>query len=186
MKLDIRTYGDEVLRRKSVPVAAVNEDIRALAKDMIQTMRAERGVGLAAEQVGHTESVCVVEVPAEYDADERGVRYNPDVPMPLVLVNPEIVEASPEKESGDEGCLSFPGIYAPVDRHAEVTVRFLNLDGKEQKLLLRKFVARAVQHEMDHLNGVLIVDRMSTIKRIALRGQLKRMQQETREKLGAG
>jgi peptide deformylase len=184
MKMEIHTYGDDVLREKAEPVGEVNEAIRALAKSMIETMHAENGVGLAAQQVGRTEAVCVVEVPPEYDADEQGSRFNPDVQMPLVLVNPEIVEASKEQETAEEGCLSFPGIYAPVKRPVEVLVRFLDLGGKSCELRLKKFVARAVQHEMDHLNGVLLVDRMSSVKRIALRGQLKRMKNETREALG--
>ncbi len=181
--MDIRIYGDDVLREPATPVAEVNADIRALVKSMIETMRAENGVGLAAEQVGRTEAVCVVEVPAEYDTDEQGNRLNPDVKMPLVLINPEILESSDEKDVMEEGCLSFPGIYAPVKRPVEVTVRYLDTDGVSRELRLRRFVARAAQHEMDHLNGVLLVDRMSSVKRIALRGQLKRMKNETREAL---
>lgn len=184
MKYEIRTYGDDVLREKAKPVAQVDDEIRRLAKDMIQTMRAESGVGLAAEQVGRSEAVCVIEIPAEYDKGEDGVPHNPGVPMPLVLVNPDIVELSAEKETADEGCLSFPGLYAPVGRSVEIHVRFLDLDGKPQELTLRKFAARAVQHEVDHLNGVLLVDRMSSLKKIALSGQLKRLKKETRENLG--
>lgn len=183
MSLAIHKYGDGVLREKSQPVQEVDDDLRAVVKDMIQTMREERGVGLAAQQVGRTEALCVVDVPFEYDRDESGVRYNPDVPMPLVLVNPEIAESSSETESADEGCLSFPGIYAPIERPVEITVRFLDARGKPQTLRLRKFVARVVQHEMDHLNGVLLVDRMSALKKIALSGQLKRLKKETREAL---
>ena len=157
-----------------------------MARDMIKTMRAENGVGLAAEQIGRTEALCVVDIPPEYDTDEHGARLNPDVKMPLVLINPVITDTSEEKASAEEGCLSFPGIYASVERFVEITVNYLDTDGREQSHHLKKFVARAVQHEIDHLNGVLLVDRMSHIKKIALSGQLKRMKKETREKLGAG
>lgn len=183
MKQVIHTYGDEVLREPAQPVDKVDERIRTLAKDMMETMRRERGVGLAAQQVGSTDALCVIDVPLDMDRSEDGVVHNPGVTMPLVLVNPEIVDFSKETETGDEGCLSFPGIFAPVKRSVEVTVKFLDLKGKPQELRLRKFVARAAQHEIDHLNGVLFVDRMSRIKRIALAGQLKRLKKETREAL---
>ena len=184
MKLEIRKYGDPVLREKAEPVEKVTERIRALSKNMIETMRDDGGVGLAAQQVGETVAVCVIEVPAEYDADDKGVRFNPDVKMPLVLINPEIAEASKETEVRDEGCLSFPGIYAPIRRPVEIKLEFMDVDGQPQKLHLKHFVARVVQHEMDHLNGVLLVDRMPSLKKIALAGQLKRLRKETREELG--
>jgi len=183
VKQTIHTYGDDVLREPARPVAEVDDRVRALAKDMIETMRLERGVGLAAQQVGSTDALCVIEVPLEMDRSEDGVVHNPGVTMPLVLVNPEITDFSREKEAGDEGCLSFPGIYAPVSRSVEVTVKFLDLKGRPQELRLKKFVARVAQHEIDHVNGVLFVDRMSRIKRIALSGQLKRLKKETREAL---
>ena len=184
MKLEIRKYGDPVLREKAEPVEKVDDRIRALAKDMIAAMHDDGGVGLAAQQVGETIAICVVEVPAEYDADDKGVRFNPDVKMPLVLINPEILEASKETEVRDEGCLSFPGIYAPVRRPVEIKLEFVDLNGKTQNLHLKHFVARVVQHEMDHLHGVLLVDRMGNLKKIALAGQLKRLRNETREELG--
>lgn len=185
MKQELHIFGDPILREKSKPVETVDDAIRALAKDLIQTMRAERGVGLAAQQIGRTEAICVVEVPVESDLDDQRQRINPDVKMPLVLINPEIIRASKKTASADEGCLSFPGIYAPVRRPVEVTVRFLDLDGQPRELTLRQFIARAVQHEMDHLAGVLLVDRMSAVKRIALAGQLKRMRLETQSALAA-
>jgi peptide deformylase len=186
VKYDVKKFGDEVLREKTRPVETVDDGIRALAKDMIETMRVERGVGLAAPQVGRTESVFVVMVPIEYDTDDQGARINPDVPMPLVLINPEIIEFSKARETADEGCLSFPGIYAPISRSVEITVKFLDTRGRPQQLHLKKFMARVVQHETDHLDGILLVDRMSRLKRIALAGQLKRLRQETRERVVAG
>jgi peptide deformylase len=185
MRLEIRKYGDPVLREKAEPVTEVTDRIRTLAKNMIETLHGdEGGVGLAAQQVGETVAVCVIEVPSEYDADDQGVRFNPDVKMPLVLINPEILEASKETEVRDEGCLSFPGIYAPVRRPVEIKLEYVDLNGKTQKLHLKRFVARVVQHEMDHLHGVLLVDRMGNLKKIALAGQLKRLRNETRDELG--
>lgn len=178
MKRPVVTYGAEVLREKAEPVAAITPEIRALVADMIETMRAENGVGLAAEQIGRREAICVVEVPADYDKDADGIRLHPDVPMPWVLINPVIVAASKEKESAEEGCLSFPGIFVPVTRPVEVTVRWMDLNGATREKRIRKFLARAVQHEIDHLNGILLVDRMSAAKRIALRGALRKLRSQ--------
>ena len=186
MKYDVRKFGDEILREKTRPVESVTDEIRELAKDMLETMRVEHGVGLAAPQIGRSVALFVMEVPFEYDTDENGVRFNPEVPMPLVLINPEITEFSKAKETADEGCLSFPGIYVPVARSVEITVKFIDARGKPQQLHLKKFMARVIQHESDHLNGVLLVDRMSRLKRIALSGQLKRLKEETRERLAVG
>ena len=187
MKLDIRTYGDPVLRSRAQPVAHVTDELRALAKDMIAAMRAESGVGLAAEQVGRRESVIVIELPPDYDtAAEGGPRLHPDIEMPWVLFNPEIVRASAETESANEGCLSFPDITTPIARSVEITLRYLDLAGQPHERVVRKFLARVVQHESDHLNGVLLVDHMSAIKKISLRGQLKRLKQDTEAALGLG
>jgi peptide deformylase len=146
VNLDVRKYGDEVLREKAKPVETVTDEIRELAKNMIETMHVEHGVGLAAPQVGRVESIFVMDVPFEYDTDEAGARINPGVPMPLVLINPDITEFSKAKETADEGCLSFPGIYAPVARPVEITVKYVDQRGKPRELQLRKFMARVVQH----------------------------------------
>ena len=109
--LNIHTYGDPVLREPARPVASITPEIRELVADMYATMRAAQGVGLAAQQVGRTEAVCIIEIPEEYDREEEnGPRLNPDVPLSLVLVNPEIVEKSNETCTMEEGCLSFPDI----------------------------------------------------------------------------
>lgn len=183
MKLRLRFYGDPVLRTKAAPVAAFDDDLRRLAKDMLDLMRAEKGVGLAAQQVGETRAICVVDVPPEADVDDRGERENPGLAMPIVLVNPEIADASKRTESCEEGCLSFPDIRAAVTRPREIRVRFRDENGAARDIRADGLVARAIQHEMDHLNGVLLADRMSAVKKVALAGRLRRLREETREAL---
>jgi len=183
MKHAIRTYGDPVLRQKAKPVEKVDDAIRALAKEMVQIMKDGNGVGLAAEQIGLPLALCVITVPLEYDQDENGVRFNPEVAMPLVLINPVITEKSKETDVYEEGCLSFPDITTTVRRPLDVTVKCLDLEGQPRELRLKRFIARVVQHEMDHLNGILIVDHMSYVKKVAMAGKLKRLKKETQESL---
>ncbi|NCC53674.1 MAG: peptide deformylase [Spartobacteria bacterium] len=180
MTNNIRIYGDPVLRQKAVAVEEVTNEIRAMVDQMLKDMYAENGLGLAAEQVGRTEAVCIVDVPKDLDVDGNGVENNPDVTMPVVLINPEIISASEKFESREEGCLSFPGIYAAVSRPGEVLVRYLDREGKVCELKARALLARAIQHEMDHLNGILLVDRMSQVKRVAMSGRLKRLKKNAR------
>lgn len=184
--LPIRTYGDPVLRESARPVNAITPEIRTLIDDLFATMRAAQGVGLAAQQVGRTEAVCVVEIPESYDVeDEHGPRLNPDVPLALALVNPRIVEASDDTCGMEEGCLSFPDIRGNVERPWSVAIEHLGLDGKPKTTRLNGFFARAAQHEMDHLAGNLFIDRFSHVKKLAIRGKLKTLQAETQDKLRA-
>lgn len=180
MKRTVRLYGDPALRQKAQPVAEVDDRIRRLAREMIEVMRAAKGVGLAAEQVGENVAMFVLEVPLEYDRDPAGQFYNPGVTMPMVFINPQIVKTSAETEVAEEGCLSFPGIYVPIARPVEVTVNFMDLRGESRVQTFRKFIARAIQHEMDHLNGVLLVDRMTPVKKLALAGALRRIKRQGR------
>ena len=163
--LDIVKYGATVLREKAKPVAEVNDDIRALAKEMLASMYAAEGVGLAAEQVGRTEAICVIDVPKE---EACGVK------MPLVLVNPRIRSLEGE-QCGQEGCLSFPGIYIDVKRADKAVVDYVDLEGKEATVEATGLLSRALQHEIDHLNGVLLIDNMSAVQKVAHAGKLKRM-----------
>ena len=182
--LNIHTYGDPVLREPARPVAAITPEIRELVADMYATMRAAQGVGLAAQQVGRTEAVCIIEIPEEYDREEEnGPRLNPDGPLSLVLVNPEIVEKSDETCTMEEGCLSFPDIRGAVERPWRIVVKHLGLDGQPQRTTLQGFMARAAQHEMEHLAGDLFIDHFSHVKRLAIRTKLKRLQTETQDKL---
>ena len=170
------TYGHEVLRQKATPVATVSESVRQLVQDMLDSMYASKGVGLAAEQIGRTECVCVIDVP--HDAEKEECRAtNAAVPMPLVLINPEIT-AREGKQRNDEGCLSFPDISAPITRADKVTVTFMDLNGARQTVTARGLLSRAIQHETDHLNGVLLVDKMSPMQKMSVSGQLKRLQKK--------
>lgn len=184
MQLRIRTYGDPVLRAKAEAIEDIGPETAKLARDMIETMHAENGVGLAAQQVGLTQSICVLDVPASYDMDAAGRRLNPDVEMPLVLINPRIESMSPNEVSGEEGCLSFPDLSAAVSRADSIVLTYQDTKGRPHKVELSGFFARAVQHEYDHLNGVLLVDRMSPLRKVAVSGKLKRLKRETQERLG--
>ena len=177
MILDIVKYGDERLRVKSVPVSEVDEDLRVLAKDMMQTMYARNGAGLAAQQVGRSEAVCIVDVAYGRNAETPPWTAEPEVVMPIVLVNPEIVSCE-GREVGQEGCLSFPEVYVNLPCAAEVTVEYTGLDNERRSLRAGGLLARAIQHELDHLNGVLLVDRMSHVQKVAVSGKLRRLRRE--------
>ena len=173
------TFGHEVLRQKATPVASVDAAVRQLVQDMLESMYASKGVGLAAEQVGRTERVCVIDVPP--DAEKGDCREtNAAIAMPLVLINPEIT-AREGKQRNDEGCLSFPEISAPITRANQVTVSYTDLGGARQTATARGLLARAIQHECDHLDGVLLVDRMSPMQKLSVAGQLKRLQKQAQE-----
>jgi len=177
---DIVTFGQEVLRHKATPVKAVTKETKTLVRDLLDSMYAARGVGLAAEQIGHEEAVCVIDVPAESEKPEC-VAVNAAIPMPLVLINP-VITANTGQQRNDEGCLSFPDISVPITRAMQVTLTYLDLDGKQRTATAQGLLARAILHETDHLNGVLLVDRMSAIQRLSVAGKLKRLQAEAREK----
>ena len=179
MLLPVRQYGDPVLREAAPPVAAVTPELRELAANMVETMRASRGVGLAAQQVGRAVPLCVVEVPPELDTDEAGVRQHPELAMPMVLVNPVITELSRKTAVRDEGCLSFADLQLPISRSLAIVVKYIDLEGAPHVLAARDFLARVIQHEVDHLNGVLFIDRVSAVKRIALKNRLRKMREET-------
>ena len=175
MVYDVVTFGQDVLREKARPVEAVTDEIRQLAADMVETMHAASGVGLAAEQIGRTERLCVIDVPADAEKKEC-VAFNAAIPMPLVLVNPEVRVVSKATQRGNEGCLSFPEIFAQITRANEVAVEYTDLEGVRRTARARGLLARAIQHECDHLDGVLLVDRMSTVQRISVNGKLRRLQ----------
>ena len=171
--MKIYKYGEAVLREKAEPVVVVTDALRALAADMIETMHRSKGVGLAAEQVGRTEKLCVIDIP-EGCENEEDEAFNASVQMPLVLFNPEII--SQEGTQRDkEGCLSFPGIGGSITRAAQVTCQYLDENNMPQMVTARGFLARALQHEIDHLNGILYVDHMSAVERLTFAPKLKRL-----------
>lgn len=178
MNHEIRIFGDPVLREKSVEVVVVDDQIRALGREMIEIMRKSEGVGLAAQQIGETRSICVIEVPEDYDRDEEGQSLNPGITMPAMLINPVITSSSSKTISYEEGCLSFPDIRGSITRPAEIHLTYIDEQGKKQEMAVKGFTARVIQHEVDHLNGILFIDRMSAARRFALKGRLRRLREE--------
>ena len=184
MKYRFCTYGDPVLRQKAEIIRRIDGAIKALSGDMLKIMNDRKGVGLAAQQIGQTIQICVVNIPLDMDVTvPGGPRLNPDVTFPLIMLNPVLV-AKNGAQRETEGCLSVPEIWAPVNRAAEVTMTFLDIQGVQRKLHARGMLARAIQHEMDHLHGVLFVDRVSPVKKITLAGKLKRLRKEKEAELG--
>lgn len=184
MKLPIVKYGDPMLRAKGKRVAKVDERLRELATNMLETMHAVNGVGLAAQQVGEALQLTVLDI-AEVEVKERpstmklnGGAIDPRAAMPLVLLNPE-VKLDGETVPGTEGCLSFPEINAEIDRAESVVVKAEGLDGEKIEIEASGFLARVLQHEVDHLNGILFIDRMSSATKVSLSSRLKRLQKET-------
>ena len=173
MVLNITKYGEEVLRQKSEPVVLVSGELRQLAEDMLETMHKARGVGLAAQQVGRLEKMCVIDIPEGCEEEENAL-FNAPIQMPLKLFNPEIV-AQEGSQHDKEGCLSFPGIGGSITRAAQVTCQYLDENGLPQIISARGFLARALQHEIDHLNGILYIDHMSAVDRLAYAAKLKKL-----------
>ena len=173
LALRVYKYGEAILREKAVPVVLVDDRLRKLADDMVETMHEAKGVGLAAQQVGRTERMCVIDIPEGCDEAEDEA-FNAPIPMPLVLFNPELV--SQEGSQRDkEGCLSFPNVGGSLTRAAQVTCQYLDSDNRPQMITARGYLARALQHEIDHLNGILYIDRMSAVERLACAAKLKKL-----------
>lgn len=178
--LPIRKYGDPVLRKKSIPVARIDEEVRALAGDMIETMYASEGIGLAAPQVGQSIRLIVVDK-----------ALGGEIPEPIILVNPEVFEASGQSSgqegclsiAREEGCLSIPDIREEVVRPDTISVRYQTSDGESVAAGCTGLLARVIQHEVDHLEGVLFVDRIGPLRRQLLSRRLRKMASETRREL---
>lgn len=181
MILEIVKYGDQVLRAKGAQIKEVTDEIRTLADDMIETMRAANGVGLAAQQVGKALQLAVIDVSQAEDRPSEmfidGAPVELEAHMPMVLLNP-VLQLSREKESGTEGCLSFPEITGEITRAAGVRCTAMKLDGSVVEFEASGLLARALQHEVDHLNGILFIDRMNSATKVGLATRLKRMRSE--------
>jgi len=184
MILPILQYGDQTLRTKGNRIEEIDDRIRQLAANMIETMHAAHGVGLAAQQVGEALQLTVLDIsavedrPSTLELDGKDMT-DPKDAMPLVLINPEI-ELRGEMEIGVEGCLSFPEITGDIERAQSVTVRAQNLEGDTIDFEAGGLLARAIQHEHDHLHGILFIDRMRSAAKAALSSRLRRLQKETR------
>ena len=164
--LPILCYPDPRLHTVAKPVQAVDARIRALIDDMLETMYDASGIGLAATQVDVHERVVVIDVSEHRD-------------QALVLINPEIVWASPDKQLNDEGCLSVPGIYDGVERPARVKVRALDIEGKPFELEADGLLAVCIQHEMDHLKGKVFVEYLSPLKRNRIKTKMLKARRDT-------
>ncbi len=152
--LPIVLLPDPILRQKSAPIERVDEDLRKFAGQMLETMYEAPGIGLAAVQVGEPRRMLVIDLAKE---DEPKA--------PHVFINPEIVDSSSGRSVYEEGCLSIPETFAEVERPAEVTVSYIDLDGNKQEMHASGLMATCLQHEIDHLNGVLFIDHISRLKR---------------------
>jgi len=160
--LPVRLYGDPVLRKRASEVTAFGDSLRRLIADLRETMEAYHGVGLAATQVGVLERVAVVNVPLDEEGTTRAS---------YALVNP-VIEHRTSTQSAEEGCLSIPGIFDDVTRSRQIRVRYQDETGRSATLEADDYLSRAIQHEVDHLDGVLFVDRLSPLKRQFLRRAL--------------
>jgi peptide deformylase len=183
MILSIMQYGDPILRAKGKQIEKIDDYIRALAANMIETMHAANGIGLAAQQVGEAVQLTVLDISQIEDRPSRlnlnGKDVDPTTSMPLVLINPEI-ELGGETEVGTEGCLSFPEITGQIERAESTMAHAQNLEGDKIEIVASGLLARAIQHEVDHLNGILFIDRMNSAAKAALSSRLKRLQKQTK------
>ncbi|MDG4718882.1 MULTISPECIES: peptide deformylase [Thalassospira] len=162
---EILIVPDPRLKKECEPVAEVNDEIRDLLDDMLETMYAAPGIGLAAPQIGVMKRVVVMDV-----SDDK------DKPEPMKLINPEIIWESEDLSVYQEGCLSIPEQYADVERPAEVGVRYLDENGKEHEIEAEGLLATCIQHEIDHLDGVLFTDYLSALKRNMILKKVQKLQ----------
>src|SRR5216110_87479 len=183
MKLPILQYGDPILRMRGKRLEKIDERIRQLTRDMIETMHAANGVGLAAQQVGEALQLTVLDVSQVEDRPStmklNGEDVDPKAAMPLVLINPELKLAG-ETELATEACLSFPEITGEIERPKSVLALARMLDWSEIEIEASGLLGRAIQHEVDHLNGILFIDRMNSAAKAALASKLKRLQKQTK------
>ncbi|MBO6167273.1 MAG: peptide deformylase [Kiritimatiellae bacterium] len=173
MILKIFKYGEKVLREKALRTGIVTDELKALADDMLETMHKAKGVGLAAQQVGRLERLCVIDIPDGCETDEDAA-FNAPIAMPLKMFNPEII-AREGSERDKEGCLSFPGVGGSIVRARQVVCQYMDENSMPQIITARGFLARAIQHETDHLDGVLYIDHMTAVERLEYAAKLKKL-----------
>ena len=169
--LELYEYPHPILEQKAESVLKVDADVKKFLDDMLETMYADKGVGLAAPQIGVSKRIVVIDA-EQYEEDGEYKKGNP-----LYLINPEIVYKSEETILFCEGCLSVPKQNAEVERHYKVKVRYLDYDGKEKEIEAEDYLAVILQHEIDHLDGILYIDRISRLKRNMLLKKLEKYRQ---------
>jgi peptide deformylase len=188
MILEIVKYGHPVLRQKGARVEKIDAGIKQLIADMLETVTAAKGVGLAAQQVGRALQLTVLDVRGVTDRpstlQRAGKEEDVNAAMPLVLINPEVTPIG-ESVPGPEGCLSFPEIFADISRPAQADVRAMNEKWEEIQFRCGGLLARAIQHELDHLNGILFIDRMLRSEKEELKPKLDDLLEETKAALKA-
>lgn len=179
MLLDIRQLGDPVLRQKSRPISHTEPDLDLLVANMLESMESAEGVGLAAPQIGLPVRLVVIDVPFEDDSTTlfkvNGEDDNIEDYLPLVLINPEIVELSGKKVPFNEGCLSVLNFRGIVHRPEQAKVRFTRMDGSTIEVEANGILARIFQHEIDHLNGIVFIDRLSSAQKMTLKKKLAKV-----------
>jgi len=164
--LKIVTYGDPVLEQEGAKIKNFDEKLKTLVEDMYLTMKEAPGIGLAAPQVGESLQLCLVDLSAGEDKNQL-----------IVLINPEIVEYSGQQK-GEEGCLSFPGIFAQIERPEKVKINYQNIEGNNQTIDAEDLLARALCHEIDHLQGQVFVNRMGPVKKKLVLKQIRKLKKE--------
>jgi len=176
MILPIVRYGDPILRKKGAKIGSITPEITHLIADMLDTMRDAQGVGLAAQQIGKALQLALVDVTGVAKRPSKmwisGKEVDPLIHMPLVLINP-VISGTKKKYTEGEGCLSFPRIYTDITRSVRIEVESLNAEGKPLKFEAAGLLGRAIQHEVDHLNGILFIDHVDKEERAYLKPNLE-------------
>ncbi|MEZ5276733.1 MAG: peptide deformylase [Opitutaceae bacterium] len=186
-QLEIVHYGNPILRKKGEPVVSFDQALSKLGADMVETMHSAEGIGLAAQQVGLALQFCVVDLRGgdwTFDFELNGSVNPPlDLIMPLYVANPMVTARTEPVTTASEGCLSFPEIHGDIDRPDFIEVRYKDLEGRDNLLTCNGMLSRCIQHEVDHLNGVLFIDRMHRSSLAEIDQAVKRLKKQTRKNL---
>lgn len=184
MSLKIVHYNDPVLRKKGARVTVFNAELTEFANQMVDAMHDAHGIGLAAQQVGRAIQLCVLDLresPRDFTWELDGAKPPLELIMPMAVANPQLTILPSEKTTYEEGCLSFPEIRGDIIRQDQVSVKFQDLSGVEHTLVANGLLSRCLQHEIDHLNGVLFIDRMEKRVRSAIDKPIKELAKKTKE-----
>ena len=182
--MKIITLPNPILIKKSEPIDEVNNNIKKLMDDMLRTMYQAPGIGLAAPQVGINKRVIVMDTSPRAGLkryQEEKIEKKEIKPNPIQMANPELIWISEKKEKDEEGCLSIPGVMGEVTRPSSCKVKYLDRNGESKKLLAEGLLARCIQHEIDHINGILFIDHLSKTKKDMILRKIKKQQKETKQ-----